>query len=286
MPPKYNERGAFTVTIARDKFWIFGVRPHQDDIWLGKRDEDRNYKRSRITPAEAALMLDVPNVMMIICDGEPAPFSEDAYGYAESFCRLNKVLWGSTGSCGFRAGNEEQFICELAEKYPNISGAFMDDFFGKFRGSPDAAKQANALLKEIRAGLDKAPRRMDLYTVGYTHEYDEMEPGLMEYIDGISLWTWNCEELPLLESRFEAIEKKLPKQKKLLGIYMFDFPSGMPVPLKLMEHQCELGLRLMKEGRLDGMIFETNSVMGVGLPSEKWLREWLETAKYTEIPER
>ena len=52
-----------------------------------------------------------------------------------------------------------------------------------------------------------------------------------------------------------------------------------------MELQCEYGLKLMKEGRLDGMIFECNATMGVGLPSEKWLREWIDRVKYTEIPD-
>jgi len=269
---------------ARDKFWIFGVRPHQDDIYLGKSHALRNYCWSRITPGEAALMLDVPNMLMINCDGIPVPFSAEAYGYAESFCRMNKVLWGATGSAGFRVGNEEQFICDLAEKYPNIGGAFMDDFFGKFKGQPDAAEKAEALLKEIRSGLDKACRPMELYVVWYTHEYD-IDHRLLGYIDGITLWTWNCGELTQLGERFERIEKNFPDKKKLLGIYMYDFPSGMPVPNELMEHQCELGLKLMKEGRLDGMIFETNSVMGVGLPSELWLRKWIEKVKYTEIPD-
>ena len=272
------------MAIARDKFWIFGVRAHQDDIWLGKAREDRAYCRSRITPAEAALMLDVPNMLMINCDGEPVPFSTTAYGYAESFCRMRKVLWGATGSGGFRVGNEEKFICDLAEKYPNIGGAFMDDFFGKFRGKPDAAEQAEALLREIRGGLDKACRPMELYVVWYTHEF-EVDPRLLGYIDGLTLWTWNCAELVQLEERFGRIEQSFPKQKKLFGIYMYDFPSGKPVPVELMELQCELGLRLMREGRLDGMIFEANSVMGVGLPSELWLRRWLEEKKYTEVPD-
>ena len=70
-----------------------------------------------------------------------------------------------------------------------------------------------------------------------------------------------------------------------MGIYMFDFPTGMPVPLELMEHQCELGLKLIREGRLDGMILEANSVMGVGLPSELWLRKWLDKVKMTEVPD-
>jgi len=41
----------------------------------------------------------------------------------------------------------------------------------------------------------------------------------------------------------------------------------------------------MKQGRLDGMIFETNAVMGVGLPSELWLRKWIDRVKNTEIPD-
>lgn len=273
------------MALARDKFWMFGVRAHQDDIFLGKNKENRNYAWSRITPAEGALMLDVPNMLMINCDGIPVPFSADAYGYAESFCRMKNVLWGVTGSAGFRVGNEEEFICELAKRYPNIGGAFMDDFFGKFQGMPDATERAQALLQEIRAGLEKACRKMDLYVVFYTHQLDEVDPRLMDYVDGITIWTWQYPDLKNLEENFARIESRFPKQKKLLGIYMYDFEEGQPLPLDLMEHQCNVGLKLLKEGRLDGMIFEANSVMGVGLPTELWLRNWLEIAKYTEIPD-
>lgn len=274
------------MAVARDKFWIFGVRPHQDDQHLGKNKENRRYAWSRITPAEAALMLDVPNMMLIICDGEPAPFSATAYGYAESFCRMNKVLWGSTGSGGFRAGNEEKFICDLADKYPNICGAFMDDFLVKLRSLPDNErdKQAIELLNEIRSGLDKASRPMQIYATCYTTELERFSPEVFNCFDGLTIWTWNYKDIPQIREKYEKIEKRFPSQQKLLGIYMYDFPSGQPVPNDYMEMQCELGLTLMKEGRLDGMIFEANSVMGVGLPSEYWLRDWVDKVKYTEIP--
>ena len=55
--------------------------------------------------------------------------------------------------------------------------------------------------------------------------------------------------------------------------------------VELMKHQCETGLKLLKEKKIDGMVFEANTTMGVRLPSELWVREWLETAKYTEIPD-
>ena len=270
------------MTTARDKFWMFGVRAHQDDSllhgWRGARNG------SQITPAEGALMLDVPNMIMVNCDGIPVPFSTHAIQYCESFCTMQKVLWGATGSGGFRVGNEEAFICQLAEKYPNITGAFMDDFFGKFRSAADGERQAQVLLQTIRAGLDAACRPLELHVVWYTHEVSAVPKAVFDYIDGLTLWTWNSKELPQLEKRLEQIEKDFPRHQKMLGIYMYDFSNRQPVETSLMEHQCELGLRLLQEGRLDGMIFEANSVMGVGLPSELWLRDWLRTAKHVKVP--
>lgn len=270
------------MAVARDKFWIFGVRAHQDDGWLGTNWESRReyqLRASRITPVEAAHMLDVPNMFLITCDGIPVPFSEEAYGYAESFCRMEKVYWGASGAGGFRIGNEQDFICKLADEYPNICGAFLDDFFGK--------KDAPQIIKEIRDGLDKASRHLEIYSTWYPlSEAKEQTAELIDkYVDGLTIWTWNSDDLVHLEEGFEKIEKQFPNKKKLLGIYMFDFPNGRPLTEEQMEHQCELGLKWLKEGRLDGMIFEANSVMGVRLKSEKWLRQWVEKVKYTEIPD-
>lgn len=272
--------------IVRDKLWIFGARAHQDDIYLYNSPETtQNLPNSRITPAEAALMLDIPNVLMINCDGVPAPFSIDAYGYMESFCRMKNVLWNSTGSSGFRVGNEEAFICELAERYPNVIGTYLDDLFLRFSKEPDSVEKCAAFLKEVRNGLDRAPRKMDIYVTWYTHHMDVLDEKLMNYIDGLTLWTWKSEELPLLEERVNKIAENFPQKKRLLGIYLYDFNSRKAVPNELMEHQCKVALRLLKEKKIDGMVFEANTVMGVGLPSELWLREWLEKVKYMEIPD-
>lgn len=269
---------------VRDKLWMFGSRAHDDDVWLGKSSEYRFTRWSRITPAEGAFMLDIPNMILVNSDGIPVPFSDDAYGYAESFCRMDRVLWSITGSAGFRIGNEEEFICELAEKYPNITGAFLDDYFGKYLGPPDANEKIYNDLKSIREKLDKACRKLSLYVVCYTHQLYKLEPEALEFIDGITLWTWEYEKLRELHEHFEYMEKLFPDKKKLLGIYILDYPSGMPVPDEYMELQCEYGLKLMQEGRGDGLVFCTNCVMGAGLPSEKWLRKWIENVKHIQIP--
>lgn len=270
---------------ANDKFWLFGVRAHQDDIYLrpGAWGQARG---TRITPAEGAFMLGVPNLMMIQCDGDPAPFSVEARQYCESFTPLKRVLWSSTGSGGFRTGNEEEFIVQLARDYPNVMGTYLDDFFGRFGKitGPDFKKQALAELHEIRRKLDAAPRRLDIYVTWYTHEFSGVDHDIIDCIDGLTLWTWRSEELEQLAERYERIEKAFPRHRKLLGVYMYDFASQQPITVERMELQCELGLRLLREGRLDGMIFEANSVMGLRMPSELWLRKWLDKVRDIDVP--
>lgn len=268
---------------VRDKLWLFASRAHDDDIWLGKGRANRFSCWSRITPAEGAAMLDVPNIIMIVSDGIPVPYSADAYGYMESFCRMKNVVWSITGSAGFRAGNEEQFICHLAEKYPNVTGAFADDFLGSGLCGHQSDEEKRQMVLNIRRTLDKAPRPLSMWLTLYTRDLDACDPSLYGLFDCLSLWTWNYPELEKLPERFEQMERLFPTQKKYLGIYLFDYPSGEPVPNEYMKLQCEFGLKMLQEGRADGLIFLTNCVMGVGLPSEYWLRDWIDSVKNIEL---
>ena len=269
---------------VRDKFWLFASRAHDDDIWLGKSHDNRFTRRSRITPAEGAAMLDVPNVIMITSDCDPAPYSKNAYGYMDSFCRMQNVVWSVVGSGGCRMGNEEQFVCELAKRYPNVTGAFADDFISMPGESAEECEKKLQLAKSIRATLDTAVRPMSMWLTVYTHNLLNCDTSLWDMFDAVSLWTWSYEELRNLQDNFKLFEEKFPQQKKYLGIYLYDYPSGQPVPVEYMQLQCEYGLSLLKEKRIDGMIFLTNCVMGVGLPSEYWLRNWIDQVKNMELP--
>ena len=268
---------------VRDKLWLFASRAHDDDIWLGKSMEDRFTRWSRITPAEGAAMLDVPNVIMVGSDGDPAPFSAEAYGYMESFCRMQNVVWSITGSAGFRTGNEEKFICELAKRYPNVTGAFADDFLGAGQTEGMTAAEKGDMVRSIRDTLAAAPRPISMWLTVYTRDLNTLDREVYGLFDKLSLWTWEYPELEKLEENFQKLEDRFPDRGKYLGIYMYDYPSGTPVPERYMALQCEYGLRLLREGRIEGMIFLTNCVMGVGLPSEYWLREWIDRVKDIEL---
>ncbi len=268
------------MSTVRDKLWLFASRAHDDDIWLHRSPEYEGFsRRSRISPAEGALMLDVPNVIMIESDGIPVPYSADAYGYAESFCRMQNVLWSVTGSAGFRVGNEEKFICELAEKYPNISGAFADDFLGATYIRDLSVEEKCEFLRGIRAELAKACRPMELWLTLYTTQIETTDPRVIDQFDCLSLWTGDYKKLEDLERNFGRMEEKFPRQKKYLGIYLYAYGAGRAVPNEYMKLQCEFGLDLLRQKRADGIIFLTNCVMGIGLPSEYWVREWIDRVK-------
>lgn len=266
---------------VRDALWLFASKAHDDDVWLGKNRDGTFFSRSRITPAEGALMLDVPNMILVSSGGIPVPFSEDAYGYAESFNRMQKVLWSVTGSGGFRIGNEEKFICELAEKYPNTFGGFADDFLYADFGKENDDRMET--LASIRRELDKACRKMELWATIYTHNLPDERNNALAMFDALTIWTWSYEEIANLPKNFASIEEKFPKHDKYLGVYILDYPSGRPVPNEFMEQQCEFALEMLKQGRVKGIIFLTNCVMGVKLSSEYWLREWIDKVKSIEL---
>ncbi|MBR5507027.1 MAG: hypothetical protein IKV88_03165 [Clostridia bacterium] len=261
---------------VRDKFWLFASRAHDDDIFLSKCN-DKKWLRSRITPAEGCQILGLSNVIMIESDGIPVPFSHDAYGYMESFYRMDKVWWSIKGSAGFRNGNEEEFICHLAENYPNVCGAFFDDFLIEFDKIERFSEEyITEMFQDTRKRLDKACRPIELWATCYIDDVNKFSPKMYEPLDGITIWNLDTDSIIDMEEEFELYEELLPQKKKMLGIYIYDYRQGTPVSEEYMEMQCETGLKWLKEGKIEGMIFLTNCVMGVGLSSEYWLRDWID----------
>ena len=222
-------------------------------------------------------MLGVPNVIMVSSEnGEPVPFTLDAYQYCESFRPLKRVMWSACGSGGWRNGNEEDFICELSRRYGNVCGTYLDDFFCRFGEKPEEhTEELLACIRAIRSKLASAARPMPVYVTAYMHGMESIARSVLDELDGLVFWTWRSEELPLLPKRLEEAERSCPGHRKLLGIYMYDFTNREAVDMELMKFQCEFGLEMLKSGRVEGLVFEANSVMGVGLPTEEYLREWI-----------
>jgi hypothetical protein len=296
---------------VRDRLWLFGVPADGPRLFY----EGAGYRgASRITPAEGAHWLGVPNLMFITqpWNQPPAMAREKAWKtvttkeqYAISFQSLKRVQWAAVGSGGLGGLAEVPDIVTLAKDYPNITSIYLDDFVtrpytkradGTTVGTP---AMTEAQLKSMRTQLGKVGRPMEVWTTIYTHEFDrkhrdfkDCEPPLadqMKHFDVVVLWTAKSADLRDLEKNLALLEAIKPKNCRIaLGIYLWgywdkdpakaddkSYVMGQPVPLDLMEHQCGLGLKWLKEGRVSDLVILGLAGIDQGIPSAKWMRDWI-----------
>jgi hypothetical protein len=147
----------------------------------------------------------------------------------------------------------------------------MDDFFNRDGSGRLSVEE----LKALRDQLVIAGRRRDLYVVLYSHQLELPVGPSLAYCDKITFWTWRSEDLEHLEENFRRLEELAPDHGKLLGCYMWDFGNRAPMPMERMKKQCDLGLRWLREGRIEGMVFLANTVADLDLESVEWTRTWI-----------
>lgn len=295
---------------VRDHLWLFGCPPNADGGYL----ENAGYRGgSRMTPVEGAFWLGVPNVLFVTQDENrpKAMWFESKWKakttmeqWAIAFEPMKRVNWAAVGSSGGGGLKTVPDIATLAKKYPNFTGIYLDDFVkdrskrpdGTFAGKPAMTESE---LKSMRDQLGKVGRPMEVWTTIYTYDldpqhadYTHCEPPLvnsMKHFDLIVLWTWQSADLRNLEKNLARLEAVKPKTSRIaLGIYLWDYTGidearksdpayrwGKPVPLDLMEHQCSLGLKWLKEGRVSDLVILANTHLDLGINTAPWMREWI-----------
>ena len=254
---------------VRDRFWIFCCPANTDFHSL--------QRRSVMTPAEGAYYLDVPNIIMVQASATEAKdgrFAPPFDQYALALRPLKRVAWSVVGSGGFTAPNETNEVLGLARSTPNMSAIMLDDFFtGKSEGK--RAILTVEELRDIRRQIEATGRKLDiLVTYYYARSLPLPLDDYLELVDVVTLWG-GAADLPNLDVTLEKVEKRIPNKRIALGCYMFDFGKKEPIPIDLMKLQCEKGLRWLRQGRIEGMIFLSNTVADFGFPSVEWARRWI-----------
>ena len=117
-----------------------------------------------------------------------------------------------------------------------------------------------------------------VFEPSYRHHFQVDRPlsSYLDLFDVVTMWTRGDDRLKNLERYLEELEKASPASQKALGCDFWGFHNKAPVPIALMEHQCELGLKWLKEGRIREMIFLANTVLDVGLEVVEWTRDWIQ----------
>jgi hypothetical protein len=253
---------------VRDCFWLWGHAEGVHNNGWGLPG------LSRMTPVEASFYLGAPNVIMVRYEGKPAP---PYHQYALPFKAIRETVWSIVGAAGATGAEERQAALDLRQTLPNLSGVMMDDFFKNAAPTtPDGlAVLSVEELRQVRAQLAGGGRRLDLWVVLYDHQLSLPVGEHLAQCDKVSFWTWKGTDLVDLEANFARAEALAPAAGKVLGCYMWDYGQGKPMPVAWMERQCELGLRWLREGRIEGMIFLATCIGDLGLETVEWTREWI-----------
>ncbi len=267
--------GSSNKPTVKDRFWIWGHVAGSHNNQYGLTGS------SRMSPAEGAFYLGVPNLIFVAypdnkepCHMLPDPASYDAY--AMSFRPLKRIVWSIVGAGGIVNWQGVGAVRELARKFPNIVGAQMDDFF---RGTLDGGRVGTLTPKELRYIRDqlsaKGPK-LDLWVTLYRQDLNYDESEYLNEVNVVTYWTWEAKQLDTLQESFLQAEKAVPRTRKVLGCYMWDYGTGKPMPTNLMQKQCELGLKWLRKGRIEGMIFLASCICDLNLEAVEWTRNWIQ----------
>ncbi len=258
---------------VRDRFWIWGHVEGSHNNGYGLQGT------SRMTPAEGAFYLDVPNIIMVAyasakepCKMLPAPPYDP---YLISFRPLERVVWSIVGAGGVVSKSDLEAIRQLAGKYPNIAGVQMDDFFRETLDGGLVGALTPRELDYVQGQLKGEGRKLDMWVTLYESNLQHDLSAYLSKVDVVTFWTWQAKDLDKLEVGFAKAEQAAPGARKVLGCYMWDYGDQRPMPLSLMQKQCQLGLEWLRRGRIAGMIFLASCICDLGLEAVEWARRWI-----------
>lgn len=269
---------------VRDKLWVFCNPVNADYEYVRKR--------TVMSPLESALYLGVPNIIMV--NQYPGPGQEAWYKpweppfeqYAYPLKLLKRVVWSIVDAGGITKDWERKQVLAMARHTSNFVGIFMDDFFRE-APDPQLASLTVDQLRGVQQELKESGKKLDLYVTLYTQILSRPIADYLNLIDVVTLWTGETAELANLDANLTKLEKLAPKCRKILGCYTAEYdkkrtPMWKPLSVPMMQHQCETGLRWLRDSRIEGIIIYGN-FLDLDWPAMNWAREWIQRVGETNL---
>jgi hypothetical protein len=258
----------------RDRLWMWG---HDSGFYDGPNNVYNIPLSPHISMPDAIKSMGIPN-LCVIRDGIP-----DAE-YINQFREVKRIAWALAMGSNKSYQTLKNFVFGLRDTMPNLMGYFLDDSFRFNANSPfdkNSAKEtapAALSLKELKQLHEETlayKRRLDLALTLYTHQLYPSIQQAVQYIDVVSLWTWNGDDLQHIEDNFKKYRSLVPDKPTLLGIYMWDFGGKKEIDQDLMIKQLDFAYRLYKEGQIEGMIFHSTILVNKHLKAVDYARHWI-----------
>jgi hypothetical protein len=262
----------------RDNFWLWGQNAGSHHLG----SPEHGYRlpgTNRMQPLEGCAFFGIKKCLRVTMKAGPFPPFD---GEAEKLKRLDEVVWSAIGARG--AGNlydqdhsDLDAVLEVAGKFPNITGAVLDDFFaGTEESGKSVGRHSLASIRSMRERLHAFSKRpLDLWMVWYTYQLNFKVAEYLELCDVITLWTWKGSNLDRLDENIEKCIAKTPGKRRYLGIYLWNYGEAKPLEPVQMHDQLERAYRWLKSGEIEGLIFCSNAIADIGLPTADYARQWI-----------
>ena len=271
---------------VRDRFWMWG---HVAGSFDGMYNLPGT---SRMSPAEAAFDLNVPNMIMVRFFSATEEYAnvgvlpQQPYKqHLISFRPLKRVVWSiggfgtdrrvQRGGVGMVTARDLKAVWNMAGDASNLVGAQLDVFFRDSFAGRRMSTFSRDELDYIKGQLKLASPKLDLWVTFYRHDLDHNPAPFLDRVDVVTFWTRQVKDLETLEDGFVRLEQVSPGKRKLLGCSMWDFEDAKPIPLALMQKQCRLGLEWLRKGRIEGMIFRASPLCDLQIEAVEWTRNWI-----------
>lgn len=260
----------------RDRIWMWGhhvetaaragslvgdLRKRESFVWPGRAVEQ----------AEGCRLMGIPNDCVIRWLGKPAyPWGD----YFEQFRSLKRFSFGIKDE-GKQSIDEKMRICfeELQPRFPNLTGCFLDDYFisSKKDYVPDL-KELGRISEQVHA------HDLRLSVVAYADQVG-IKPAFkphMDLVDEVSFWFWKGDSIPTMGDRVRACRDFIgPDKDLLLGLYMWDFTTGEPIPADLMRQQLAFAERFLADRTVDGLLFHPTFAAALDVPAVNLSKQWI-----------
>ncbi|MFA7096389.1 MAG: hypothetical protein WC383_07870 [Gammaproteobacteria bacterium] len=260
----------------QDHLWMWG---HDSGVYDGPNNPYNIPLSPPISMADAIQYMGIPNVCAI---RRGKPTTE----YLQQFNSVKRVSWAL---CMSKRKDSEyadfkRDVFNLRDTLPNLTGYYLDDFF-RLHGRPASEKDSENVpapaglsmdeLIQLRAELDAYPRRLELAVVLYTRELGPAIRPAMQYMDTVSLWIWDGNDIQKIEEKFKRYRELVPDKPTLLGIYMWNFGGQKELEMSFMVKQLDYALKLYKEGQINGMIFHCTPLCNKGIAAVEYTKNWI-----------
>ena len=268
-----------------DRCWLWGHETGQVDRpgngW--KLDAAKSYYHM----VDAVRFMGLHNLNVIRWDKPSKAFRDSLRG-------LKRVTWPMSGNkteLNYTYDALADWNFAVADEMPNVTGFDLDDFFvsrgpnvmvdtPKGRRLSCVTQFPYSQLVELRQRLDAYPRRLELRSVVYDELFirrkdpTDLIPSL-ELVDSVTYWTWRAKNIPQLPEYFRRYRELAPGKPTYMGIYLWDFGDHKEMPKEMVAFQLDMGLKMFREGEIEGFVFLCSSICNRPFPAIAYVRDWL-----------